>query len=665
MIIEEVVLHHFGSYYGRQTVSLDPMPDRPVVLIGGLNGVGKTTLLDALQLALYGKLAQCSNRGTLAYEEFLRRAIHRSVDPAVGAAIELQFRHTVDGKEHSFRIHRHWRLRGNNIKEQVEVTCDGKLDRVLTETWDEHVEAFLPRRISPLFFFDGEKIEGFADPQKASDLLATAVQSLLGIDLVEQLDTDLVVLQRRKRTELRDESSRREFEQMRAELEQLASTRGDRRAERAAAGNVVDRAEKQLLELEERFRLEGGELFQQRSQLEADRAAVIFQLDQAHHQLRELASSSTPLILVPDLLQAVEEQIQREREAGRQAILCRELSERDEKLVIEARSSNATDEVLTAIEGFLLRDREARASAVQVPLYLEVPSGDGDRLRQLRETELLLLQGNTSRVLATAERLRAQLADLDRKLARVPDHDAIASLVEERERARTRGEEARQHYNALTEEIERLDREYELKQSRLTSRLERQVEADFAHDADERVVAHSEKVRGTLQTFRTAVVSHHIQRIERLILESFQQLLRKQSFITDLRIDPVTFAVETYGPDGQILSPDRLSAGERQLLAVSMLWGLARASGRALPVVIDTPLGRLDSAHRTHLVERYFPAASHQVLLLSTDEEIRQEYLEKLTPFVGKAYHLVFDESAGATRFEHGYFPEGVTSDVA
>jgi DNA sulfur modification protein DndD len=52
------------------------------------------------------------------------------------------------------------------------------------------------------------------------------------------------------------------------------------------------------------------------------------------------------------------------------------------------------------------------------------------------------------------------------------------------------------------------------------------------------------------------------------------------------------------------------------------LRGLAKASGRPLPTIIDTPLGRLDSTRRRHLLERYFPVASHQVILLSTDEEI-------------------------------------------
>ena len=133
-------------------------------------------------------------------------------------------------------------------------------------------------------------------------------------------------------------------------------------------------------------------------------------------------------------------------------------------------------------------------------------------------------------------------------------------------------------------------------------------------------------------------------------------MLRKSALVTRLSIDPSTLSLTLYGRDGNVLGAERLSAGERQLLAIALLWGLAKASGRPLPTAIDTPLGRLDSGHRMHLVERYLPFASHQVLLLSTDEEIAGEYLEKLNPWIGRTYQLSYDDEAGETHIRPGYF---------
>ena len=88
------------------------------------------------------------------------------------------------------------------------------------------------------------------------------------------------------------------------------------------------------------------------------------------------------------------------------------------------------------------------------------------------------------------------------------------------------------------------------------------------------------------------------------------------------------------------------------------------SAGRALPMAVDTPLGRLDSIHRKHLVERYFPVASHQVLLLSTNEEIVGENLERLKPWIGHYYRLSHDDDAGTTTIVPGYFEEAQAGHV-
>jgi DNA sulfur modification protein DndD len=172
-------------------------------------------------------------------------------------------------------------------------------------------------------------------------------------------------------------------------------------------------------------------------------------------------------------------------------------------------------------------------------------------------------------------------------------------------------------------------------------------------------------MRSTLVKFRDAVVTRHAERIAHLVLECFQRLARKPGLVAQVRIDPRTFQLDLSGADGSVLRAEQFSAGERQLLAISMLWGLARASGRPLPTVIDTPLGRLDSSHRERLVERYFPHASHQVVLLSTDEEIAGGYHDRLKPWVGRSYRLDFDEATGRTAIAEGYLEVSERRNVA
>ncbi|ELD3426485.1 DNA sulfur modification protein DndD, partial [Enterobacter hormaechei] len=96
--------------------------------------------------------------------------------------------------------------------------------------------------------------------------------------------------------------------------------------------------------------------------------------------------------------------------------------------------------------------------------------------------------------------------------------------------------------------------------------------------------------------------------------------------IEKISINPEDFTISLLASDNKPISTERLSAGERQLFSIAILWGLADCSGKELPTIIDTPMGRLDGVHREHLIKNYFPNSSSQLILLSTDEEIYGDY---------------------------------------
>ena len=134
--------------------------------------------------------------------------------------------------------------------------------------------------------------------------------------------------------------------------------------------------------------------------------------------------------------------------------------------------------------------------------------------------------------------------------------------------------------------------------------------------------------------------------------------MHKSNLVHRVAIDSGSFRLSLYDPQGKPLPKQRLSAGEKQLLAIAFLWGLARVSGKNLPIAIDTPLGRLDSSHRNNLVERYFPTASHQVILLSTDTEIGKQEANLLREqeAIAREYLLDYDPDEGNTTVREGYF---------
>lgn len=657
MILDEIVLDNFGVYAGRQKIDLAPPdPTRPIVLIGGLNGGGKTTLLDGLMLALYGKRARCSNRGTLSYEEYLRRSIHRGSDPKSGARLELQLRHHEEGREHIYRVHRSWTSNGSGVRERVEVFKDGDLDGALTDTWSDWMEDLIPVRISELFFFDGEKIEAFADQQLSSQLLSSGVHTLLGLDLVDQLHTDLLVVERRKRAEAAPAADRREIDKLVAELEGLGGKRENLVDERAALQTAADRAKKRLSAVEARLKKEGGELYERRSDFESERRATAEQLAVVEEDLRDLATGVAPILLVEDLLRETLDQAESEEDAAQCVMVNRVLKKRDAALLRAMKSKGAGAKVMRMVREYLDADRQKRQRSSSGRHYLRLTAAGRDALASIVRGVGAQASERVAQLLERADDLRGRIEQLDRTLASIPDRDSIGSLLAQREVERANVHDGHKRLDILDAELARIAAEDARLRESIQRKLAKMGDSALETEDNARIVHHAQRVRKTLERFRSAVVGRHIARIERLVLESFQHLVRKQSLVSQLRVDPEELRIEIFGADHEILSPERLSAGERQLLAVSMLWGLARASKRPLPAIIDTPLGRLDSSHRMHLVERYFPKASHQVMLLSTDEEIDEEHYSRIKRRVGRAYRLEFDDRRRATTVRRGYF---------
>ena len=305
MILDTIILENFGAYGGRQEALLTPEEGKPIILFGGMNGGGKTTLLDAVQLAFYGPKARISNRGKLGYKEYLRESIHRGGDPGEGAGITLRFRRVIEGETCNFELQRSWREGVKGIEETVRVLRDGLPDDIFTEHWDETIEAYLPSSIAHLFFFDGEQIKDLAEGGHAAEILGTAIHSLLGLDLVDRLENDLKVFERRKKAEGLDPESTKKLAQARGEFEEI-----DREQEKAAMAegalvNEAGRLAKDLRAKEEHFRSEGGELYLRRKELEDELSILKVQKATTEAQFRELVAGPLPLLLVENLLAEV------------------------------------------------------------------------------------------------------------------------------------------------------------------------------------------------------------------------------------------------------------------------------------------------------------------------------------------------------------------------
>ncbi len=659
MILDELVLHNFGVYRGRQRIDLSVTADRPIVLIGGLNGNGKSTFVDALHLGFFGKMARCSGRNGLSYNEFLRRSINRSVNPADGAAIEISFRQTSGAEQSTYRLHRSWRAKGTSLRERFFVLKNGQKDGALTDQWLEYLEEIFPSRVAPLFFFDGEKIEEFADPKTSCKILSSAIHALLGLDIVERLDGDLEVLERRKKSSRVDGRKRVKIEEENKRVREADVKLTALRKVRAGINTEVAQARKRVEEARQHFSVQGGDVYNRREELRERRGGTAGQVAELEKQLRKVAADVLPLALVGDVLEDVARQDQKEKQGERADAVLSVMDGRDKALVGLLNEAKVGPNTMGQVKTFLQSERQSYEKSAAASRYINLTSEGRVELEQLMDRGITASKQEALDLLSAFEIARSELDVVDRQLASVPAAETVRELAIVVDAAEAAYAELVERLSAVDRDIEVGERELAASRSVLATLLEGSVREILEHDDVDRVLVHSSRVRETLGIFRKKVVQHHLAQLEQLILDSLSKLMRKDPLIVEVSIDPITFSISLLDESRQSLAPEQLSAGERQLFALALLWALGRASGRPAPTVIDTPLGRLDSIHRHNLVERYFPEASHQVIVLSTDKEIDPKALESLGSKLNRSYRIEYDSATGGSAIIDGYFFEG------
>ncbi|MCF3580853.1 DNA sulfur modification protein DndD [Planktothrix agardhii 1801] len=660
MIFLELTLENFGPYRGKQVIDLRPkIHDNvisPIILFGGMNGGGKTTLMDAMRLALYGQRAQCSTRGNLSYPDFLKQAVNKQTLAHEETSVELLFEHIVKNMQVEFRVKRRWTKNPKNGKDILGILIDDWPDSAWVETWDERIEDFFPIGISNLFLFDGEQVKELADLDSPPNVVVQAIQSLLGLELSERLAVDLDILANRKRRQLADSKELAYLEEIETKLNQYKS-------EKDAAEIAVEElkikagiAKKKLNQAKEKFKLEGGKIAGERSQLEKKLEDEKEKAKQQRERLCELASEGLPLNLIQPLLIQAQNQGKQELNWEKAKIAQDFIKDRDQRLFQYLEKLNIAKKQLESVKIYLETDYQnlTENHPNQEKIFLEIDDKIFSQLGTFLDHQLPSQIQQSQDVLEALIIIEDTLSSLDRQLAIAAPPEVYEQLLETVSQAQTEYTKIETAIEDAEQRSKKCYTEYEKAKKDLEKYSQNTIDRKNANHIIETI----SKVQDSLKIFKEKLTLKKLNKLEVEVTECFRYLLHKSDLVHRVVIATEDFSLSLYDPQGQPVEKHRLSAGEKQLLAIAFLWGLARVSGLNLPIAIDTPLGRLDSSHRQNLIERYFPAASHQVILLSTDTEIAEKEINSLREqdAIAREYLLKYDPKQRQTCIEIGYF---------
>ncbi len=669
MKLLSVRLTNIFAYFQEEAIDLSlTRGERNVILIWGRNGKGKTSFINSMKLLFAGIDSERTRTvgfppRPLPHGQFVRgdgehwigvvnrqaaRQAERERRP-VTASVSATL--VVSGQE--ITAERAWTVVDRTYTEALQVT-DGSA-RLTGDAAAERLADILPPDYVDFFFFDGEDIKALAETAERKSL---DFDRLLRITFVAELAGELrnVAVERRRRT-----MDTRDREQLRSVERAMQEARADRREATRELATVEEELTSRGAELKRqqtvRDNLSSGASDAQREVLERNLKSTQGKLLDAVNTVVTSVPAQSPLIANLPLVGAALAELERRvgTAAGAEAGLIRRIQEQlpawvdDAELELDEGAREALVGALRAGVALMAKERG------DLGLFADLDVARADRVRerllkfasggaQVRAAHFKLLM-EAHRLRLEADQIRDDLmrlqvgsqANIDRYRAAV---EQIASLESEIARLNQRKgfsagrlDEAEATLRAKKAELAELER-------RLVRADQDETEARFVEGAERALREVRERMR--------AAARDEVQR--RLNLR-FRQLVFDHSLIDRIEIDD-TYTLTFFDEGGRRIGRASLSSGLKQLAATALLWAMKDAAGIEMPVIIDTPLGRIDRENQDNMLVGYYPKLSEQVVMLPTNAEIDARKKRMLEPFIADEWRINNDAGDAAT-FEH------------
>ncbi len=488
----------------------------------------------------------------------------------------------------------------------------------------------------------------------------------LGIQYINRLASDIVYIKQEERkgfVEISDEDL--EFKQSELKREKSKQTR--KAQERDGLRSELDGFKAQLEEAKKRFEATFHAAPESREAMREQEKKRVFAANrqaQVESEIRSLCEKTLPFSIAGKLFDGIRRQIEAERESAsgdaikeNAAVLAKRIVrvvEEPEPIYTEKLSA----ERMAELERRIFRMLKEGDPSADVAKVLDLSDRDAarvlNRMEVLERSDVFLLKA----LLDEARNLETQIRQLDglgQGGALTPtERDLFDELQRVMESCSTQIGRKTEQLRLVEEDILALDKrigDIEVEIEKLYEKHNVSKEkADFILECD--------AIASVLNQFVVRLRKNKVHLLQEKTFEMYRLLSNRSGLIKDITIDDKTYEVKITDRNGHEIRKSALSAGEKEVFAVSLLWGLAQTSELKLPIIIDTPLSRLDSTHRDNIVNNYFPNAGEQVIILSTDTEIDANYYRTLKPRLSGAASLEFDQRQELTTFRQGYFWE-------
>lgn len=718
MKINKLVLKNFRSYEEETVFDFTTTNDKNIILVGGKNGAGKSTIFEAIKVCIYGPIAYKYQGFNSSYISKIKSNINNnslkndSVDAFVSIDIEL----TENTDKNTYTLLREWTYTDKKLNENFFVYknhSSSPLNEEELNYFENYITSIISPKIFEFFFFDGEHLSEFFIGKNSNVHLKESLLSLCNFDTFDVLKNTIISNNRSSKNSNNEiKIAKENYIKLEENLRELYSEEEILSNKLQNVSNELEDLQQNQVKLDDEFRKKGGILAEERDSLNARIIQLESRRSVINQNIKDFCNEMLPFLIVKNNLINLEKQLKMENDS----ILYNHLKDKlnmdyIKNILIGKIDDSVLDSIAITVSDSLVEDIKPDGYEDNFHSIYNLSNDESSTLSALIRNILTTNNQSTLDLFNELRSIAEELSQIRQKLNTSLEDNSLNDYLKSLSVLTTK-------IAKLSEDKSLLNGKFEILNEKINSTTVERDKSKVKYTEllqANKVVDMSDNLILMLDDIISTLTDNKIKEIQNNFMNIFKKIIRKDNFIDFINIDnkfnvslyinkmysslEIENLISNIGYDeiekkfGELFFQDLFkaynvetkseflnsinsnnqsafldlrtkvdingfSSGEKQIYILCLYWALIKSSNIEIPFIIDTPYARIDETHRNNITSEYLSSISNQVIILSTNTEIDEKAYKEIKPKLNGEYLIEYDDKNRKTIQTKGYFFE-------
>ena len=718
MKINKLVLKNFRSYEEETTFDFTTTNDKNIILIGGKNGAGKSTIFEAIKLCIYGPIAYKYQGFNSSYISRIKSNINNNSlkNDIIDAFVSIDLEISENTEKNTYTLIRKWTFKDKKLEEKFSVYKNFSLTPLNEEElnyFENYITSIISPKIFEFFFFDGEHLSEFFIGKNSNIHLKQSLLSLCNFDTFEVLKNTIIsTTKNNKNADDEIEIAKENYLYLETKLNNLNTKLDNIQIEYQEVSDQIEDLQQQRIKLEKDFRKKGGIFAEERESLNSKIIQLETRRTVINQNIKDFCNEILPFLIVKNQLLSLETQLKIENDSLLYSHLKDKLNTSYiRNLLLNKIDSSSLDEISTIVSNALIDDIKPDSYEEDFKPIHNLSNDESNSVLSLINNILLFDNKSILKLFEEYKEISNEIGSIRQKLNTSLEDESLNKYVNDLSELSNKIGHLSESKNTLSKHLDTL--RSEINEVSINRDKSKAKYIDLLQS--NKVIDLSADLILMLDDIIKILTENKTKEIQANFMYIFKKIIQKDNFIDFIDIDnnfnislyinkvynslELENLIENIGYDeierkfGKLFFEDlfklynvesknrllnsikntsvgrfiklrtkvninEFSSGEKQIYILCLYWALLKASNIEIPFIIDTPYARIDETHRSNITSEYLSTISDQVIILSTNTEIDEKIYKEIKPKLNGEYLIKYDDKNRKTIQNKGYFFE-------